>query len=638
METEILQKNMEIIASCAPFLLNELLPLDFSQIGDGVAEEIAESGRRDIYFCHNNNRYLLHSSYDPAVEARRIVRQVTVDKDCLFVVYGLGLGLHLRELRQRISPGSKVVIIEHNLDVVKYVLGHFDVSDIFAKGQFVLLFGDAQQLEKMILYLSSLNYHNLAHNLQALALPNYYVYARENQAALKQITTVLHNTFLSLGNSLDDQFVGFSNMCHNTDAIMNSNSIMDIKGKYKNVPAIIVAAGPSLDKNIEYLKAANGKALIIACDASMRACDQYGVRPDAIASIERDEPTYTFYYKGRTFPKDLVLLGPGSLWPTIYEEYPGKTIIMSRNDIGFEQLWLSACNQFSFVSLGSSCATVAFAVAREAGCNPIILIGQDLAYTSGKKHSDLTHAELEGANDDRDSTAGVYLEDHEGNLLQSHIVYKMFKEWYEMQIASNRELKVIDATEGGAYIQGTTLMPLREAIDRYCREPVGKRLTDCLPDRRPGEGASLKKYDRILKALNKDLGILRKTQKNAVEHMKRLAEVDKSLTEASSEEELIAAVGRMQRGDKIIRQVTDAESVGGYFTPIIVPTIMEVKRLGNELTLDNIQRNCFLQYNLMFMIANSIDVINKEYSRAQEIVTEKRQKFKDAVGVCNEQK
>lgn len=635
MITKILQKNIETISSNVTFLMNELLPLDFNEIGDGVAEEIAASGSRDIYFCHDSNRYLLHSSYDPAAEAERIAGQAATDKDYLYVVYGLGLGLHLRELKQRISPGSKVIIIEHNVDVVKYVLGHFDVSDIFAKGQFVLLFGDKNQLEKMIVYLTGLNYYNLAHNLQVLTLPNYYVYEKENQAAFKQITTLLNNTFIALGNSLNDQFVGFANMCNNTESIMNSNSIEDIRGKYKDVPAIIVAAGPSLDKNIAHLKEANGKALIIACDASMRACEKHGVRPDALASIERDEPTYTYYYKDRTFPEDLVLLGPGSLWPDIYEEYPGKTVIMSRNYEGYEQLWISVCNQFKFVSMGSSCATVAFAAARDAGCNPIILIGQDLAYTSGKKHSHLTHTEFEGANDDRDSTQGVYLEDHEGNLLQSHVVYKLFKEWYEMQIASNRELEVIDATEGGAYIQGTTLMSLREAIDRYCREPVGKRLTDCLPDIKPGEGASLKKYDRLLKALSKDLGLLRKTQKNAVEHMKRLAEVDKSLTEESSEEELIAAVGKMQRGDKIIRQITDADSVGGYFTPIIVPTIMAVKKLGNELTLNNIQHNCFLQYNLMFMIANSIDVINQEYSRAQEIVTEKRQKFSHAAAIYN---
>ncbi|WP_371372074.1 motility associated factor glycosyltransferase family protein [Sporomusa aerivorans] len=631
MITKILQKNIEAIGSSAPFLLNELLPLNFEEIGDGIAEEIAASGSRDIYFCHDNNRYLLHSSYDPAGEAERIVKQAPANKDCLFVVYGLGLGLHLRELKQRISSGSKVIVIEHNVDVVKYVLGNFDVSDLFKKGQFLLLFGDQEQLGKMNAYLGGLNYYTLVHNLQVLMLPNYYVYAKENQAVFKQITTLLNNTFIALGNDLEDKFIGFDNMCRNTEAIMSSNSIEDIKDKYTNVPAIIVASGPSLDKNIEYLKEANGKALIIACDASMRACDRHGVRPDAIASIERVEPTYSFYYKDRTFPEDLVLLGPGSLWPAIYEEYPGKTIIMSRNNGGFEQLWMSACENFKFLGQGSSCATVAFGVARAAGCNPIILIGQDLAYTSGKKHSDLTHTEHEGANDERDSTTGIYVEDYEGNLLQSSYVFKMFKEWYELNIAQNRDLKVVDATEGGAYIKGTTLMTLREAIDRYCQEPVGKRLIDCLPDQRPGEGASLKKYEKLLRSLNKDLGILRKIQKNTVEHMKRLSEVDKSLSEESSEEELITAVRKLQRGDKIIRQIGEAGSAGDYFTPIIVPTIMEVKRLGNELTLENVKRNCFLQYNLMFMIANSVDVINKEYGNAQEILTEKRQQFKSAV-------
>ena len=38
-----------------------------------------------------------------------------------------------------------------------------------------------------------------------------------------------------------------------------------------DVPAIIVAAGPSLNKNVQELKQAKGKALILVVDAALRA-------------------------------------------------------------------------------------------------------------------------------------------------------------------------------------------------------------------------------------------------------------------------------------------------------------------------------------------------------------------------------
>lgn len=626
MTGKILQNNLETIAQYNSFIFKELLQVDFSQIGGGVAEKVAVNGRRDVFFCHNEKKYLLHSSYNPMAEARRIVQDVEKNRDYLLIVFGMGLGFHLLELKNKISPDTRVVVIEHNIDVLKYALTHIDFLDIFKSGQFVLFFGDEQQVGKMALYLPFLNFHNLVHNMKIVILPNYYVYAGKNMNSLQHIAKSLLNKVISFGNDLADQFVGFANMCHNTGAILQSSSIDDIRGKYKNIPAIIVAAGPSLDKNIHYLKNANDKALIIACDASMKACEKHGVQPDAVASIERDEPTYTYYYKGRKFPRDLVLLAPGSIWPQIYDEYEGKKVIMSRNDAGFEKMWLTAAEQFKFVSLGHSCATVAFAVAREAGCNPIILVGQDLAYTSGKKHSDLTHTEYEGANDDRDST-GVYLEDHKGNLLKSHIVYKIFKEWYELQILSNPELQVINATEGGAYIKGTTLLTLQEAIEKYCRIPVGKRLVEYLPERNMSTADQLKKYDEIIKYLKRDLNLLKQIQKSSLSHMNMLIKIEKTLSRHCSEDRLEKIVIKMQRGDKIVRRIVTSDSIESYFAPIIVPTIIHVKKIGNALTQENVRRNRFLQHNLMFIIVNSTDLIIKEYSKAKEILEQKRQQI-----------
>ncbi|AET70310.1 hypothetical protein Desor_4909 [Desulfosporosinus orientis DSM 765] len=626
MTNQILEQNITSIIRNNIFIAKELLDLDFNELSEGIFTEISADGNSIVSIRLDGNNFLLHSQYDPSAEAKRIVKDIEEKRDYLILLFGIGLGYHLFELKKRISPGTRVIIIEHNMDVLKYTLNHVDLSQIFESGQFILVFGDEKQVGKIALSLAGLGLHNLVHNILVLVLPNYYIYSAQNKSALHNISKCLLNTVLAAGNDLEDHFFGFSNMCYNTETIMKGHSIDEIKGKYKNMPAIIVAAGPSLDNNIQYLKKANGKALIIACDASMRACEKHGVQPDAIASIERVEPTYTFYYKDRKFPEDLVLLAPGSIWPAIYEEFNGEKIIMSRNDKGFEQIWMSVFENLSFVNQGHSCATVAFATARQAGCNPIILIGQDLAYTSGKKHSELTHTVYEGENNDRDSN-DIYVEDHEGNLLKSSIVYKLFKEWYELQLLLDNNLKVIDATEGGAYIKGTTLMTLQESIREYCNTPIEKRLVEYLQERKISYEDKLKKYNEVIKIMNNDLSVLKKIKKSAKAHLNMLIKTESIIGQNVSDKQLESMVLKMQRGDQIIGDIIKADSIEAYYSPIIMHTIIQVKKIGNTLTMESVRRNHLLQKNLMYMIIKSTDLIMREYNQAKIILETKKKQL-----------
>lgn len=619
---EILQKNLESIAQYNPFHIEELLSLDFCQIGNEVKEELSTKGRSEVLFYHGDQKLLLHSRYSLDAEAARIIGDVEVTRDYLFIVFGIGIGHHLFALKEKISPETRVVIVEHNLDVLKYALTHIDFTEVFASGQFVLAFGDDKQVGKMVLALGGLGFYKLVHNARVLSLPNYYVYAEQNKSAVQHIYKVLLNTFLSFGNDLEDQFLGFTNICDNTDAIMDGYSIDDIAGKYMNVPAIIVASGPSLDKNIEHLKNANGKALIIACDASMRACDKHNVRPDAVASIERIVETYKYFYQDRTFPNDLVLLAPGSVWPAICAEFPGKMVLAPRNNTGFEKLWIDAFDHFKFLNMGHSCATLAFSAARVAGCNPIILVGQDLAYTSGKHHSNLTHYGT-GLNDVQED-GGVYLEDHEGNLLKSSIIFRIFKEWFELQIVNDQRLQVIDATEGGAYIKGTKLMTLEKAITEYCQTPIHKRLVECLPENTVSPKQRIRKFDKLLKMMHRDLNALKRIKKAAEAHQKTLMGMEDALRLDRDKVQLEKDVLKMQRGDKVIQRIMASEALESYYSPIILQTIVQVKKIGNELTAENVKRNYALQQNLMFMIANSTDLIIDEYTNAREILEQKR--------------
>lgn len=624
MRDEILKTNIASLQKYNFFAVKPLMKIDLSCI-DHLSEEKTKNGMRTLYFHKDSKKYLLHSNYDPVAEAERLIQNIDFIKDSLIIVFGLGLGYHLFKLKDKISKDTRVFIIEHNIEVLKYTLTHIDLSALFDTPQFLLIFGDEKQMGELIIYQFGFNFYIMAQNIQVVILPNYHVYASENQWTMKRIVQRLTSTIISYGNSLEDMFVGFRNNYCNIDAIMKSNGIGEIQDKFKNVPAIIVASGPSLDKNIQHLKDACGKAVIIACDASLGACEKHGIKPDAVASIERDEPTYTYYYKDRVIDKDIVLVGPGLLWPKIFEEYQGKTIIIPKNYDGVEAWWFSFFENISFVNPGQSSATIAFATAKAAGCNPIILIGQDLAYSDGKKHSDMTHTEFEGENSDRDSDE-VYLEDYHGNLLRSHTVYRVFKNWYEHQITMYPNSEVIDATEGGAYIQGSKVMILKEAIDKYCAKPIEKPIFDYLNDMVVTSEDKIKRYETILESIDEQIIKLKNIKNLAANHYRKLLKIEKAFTiENCNNKQLEQIVLKMQPGDKVIQEVLNsADTIRSFYLQIITQTIIYVKKIGNSLTPENVERNHLLQKNLMYMMDKSTDLIVKEFEAAKQFINNKK--------------
>ncbi|GEM_PF-6524577 len=53
----------------------------------------------------------------------------------------------------------------------------------------------------------------------------------------------------------------------------------------------------------------------------------------------------------------------------------------------------------------------------------------------------------------------------EGGIVYTTRVLNMYKEWIEKRIAKACDVEVIDATEGGAFIKGTTICTLKEIIE-----------------------------------------------------------------------------------------------------------------------------------------------------------------------------
>ena len=118
-------------------------------------------------------------------------------------------------------------------------------------------------------------------------------------------------------------------------------------------------------------------------------------------------------------------------------------------------------------------ASEAFQLARCLGFQTIIFVGQDLAFTGGQSHTSGIKGVL-GKNEDYiHSRYLVQVEGINGEFLDTDFQMNFYRQWLEKKIELyENELRVIDATEGGAKIEGTTIMPLKEAVAQECKREI----------------------------------------------------------------------------------------------------------------------------------------------------------------------
>lgn len=615
---EWLEESLPNPEKCLPKLMEELEELELTN------KKIREEDNC-LYMTVEGIEYQIESR-NREKEVKLLTKEIKTEKENLILVLGMGNRQLIRELSEYTKKGSKLIVYEPNMAMLKYILEHENLSEIFIKGNVILWWGtEEKEINEHLFEIIGMNWVKHIYNMQVITPPSYVVYLPAFKNLMQKVNTKIIQYYKSLGNSLPDVLQGFQQNYQNVRACLETNSIKEITDKYKGYPAIIVASGPSLEKNIQHLKKADGKALIISCDASWDACKMHGVKPDAIATIERLEVTYQCFYEGKKFDDDLVLLAPTLTWPKTFEEFKGKKILVSKNSEGIDGWWNSFFPDVEFINTGMSCANLACMAAGMAGCNPIILIGQDLAYTDNKKHSDITHTKYDGANANPNPEGeNIMVEDVHGNMVPTCDVFNLFRYWFEDFAAYNKELELIDATEGGAKIQGSTIMTLEDAIAKYCTKKKEKKLVEHLSDKEVTDKMLYDKCEEINQATNKIIRRLYKIKKMSEEHYETLEKIfDKDL-EHMTKTQLIKTVKKMQKGDSILRYVQNQDEIITFFAQFIVQTISHVKEIGNELTGENVRRNLMLQGNLMGALKRGSAMLIKEYELLQTTLKEKQ--------------
>jgi hypothetical protein len=247
-----------------------------------------------------------------------------------------------------------------------------------------------------------------------------------------------------------------SNVFSNLGRMIESVPFRAFRERFRGLPAVVIAGGPSLGKNGIQLRKASNRAVLFSVDTALRYLDFCGVKPDFAVSMDFTHNA-SHYFDGAAGPETFLLVDP-EVHPRVVREYPGPVTFC---DIEHKAIceWLRECvGDFGVLPKGISVSHTAFSAALYAGCDPIVFVGQDLAYSQNRSH-------VSGA------THGVLVENGEKDIrvpgwfgpVRTSNSLKVFLDHFEEWIAS-LDRRVINATEGGAQIRGAEHMPLREAI------------------------------------------------------------------------------------------------------------------------------------------------------------------------------
>lgn len=389
-----------------------------------------------------------------------------------FVILGLGSGEHILELMKEISSSSRILIVEPSADVIKKFLSIQYSKDILDNDNVILFLYDTSEMSQIMG--EFLNADNVA-NTKCGVFANYgEIYPEIFADVYGTFIKIEKSTIVDLNTHIVHSHHFFKSFINNLKFIIKSPRVNCIKNAYKDMPAVVVSAGPSLKNNIHILKEFQENFIIITGGRTLKLLMDIGITPDFLCVIDPDTPALDVM-KG-SLEYDVPLLYSEFTSYEVVENYSGEKVFFTDVGMGNSTRNLFEENIDNIYEAGSV-AHVCTGLAQYLGCKTIIFVGQDFAYTEDKQHFDTESAKL-----DLNKNI-IYVEDINGEKIKTEKILNYYKLGIEKFIELNTEIVFINSTEGGANIKGTKVMKLYDAVRKFKlkikdRSLIAKRLKE----------------------------------------------------------------------------------------------------------------------------------------------------------------
>ena len=375
------------------------------------------------------------------------------------------------------------------------------------------------------------------------------------------------------------------NVAANLREYADTPGLARLRDAYRGLPAILVAAGPSLRKNIDRIRDADGRAVVIAVQTTLKPLLAAGIVPHFVTALDHHEISTRFY---ENLPADLTteLVAEPKVSPAVlraWREVPGRKLTLLGNDFA-ERVLGELKLRRPTLAAGSTVAHLSFTLAEWLGCSTAILVGQDLgfsdglAYTPGTGYDDVWRAETgrfctfemkQWEHIARDRAALRRVEDWNGDATYTERRLFSYLQHFERMFAATR-MRVIDATEGGVAKRHTERMSLAEAVAAFCKAelPAPPPFVAGRPaEVTPGLAARRREAQTVLRVARETLPLLQRIR-DGHDADAAIARVDKLHRELRDVDSTYSLVTTLTQASELARFRADRRIAAAGLTPL----------------------------------------------------------------------
>ncbi len=500
--SEIFEKNLSYIKKTNQSLYDKLCAVN--EITENIQVNTNLAGEYNLLI----DGMAVHSIAGAEQEAEDVFAKLPHNsKVSIHVIYGFGLGYLLDVFAQKAN--GAIIVYEDDIDLLRFVLEMVDLSQYFDKRDIYLVSDYTEfraALYNVFLYRSKMT-------LSAL---DYYMHQKSDKynAFYKEAKRLLQ--MFDHNYSFQVHMI-YSFLCHTVykaDEKFRLPLLTDYKDLLKDKPAVIVSAGPSLAKNVDVLKKYKDNAYIFCVGTALKTLINNDIVPDFLNSIEKVNSKYHFDVPQT---KDMMLICEPYTNIAVVETQFKRKFITASEETDASRWFLETYGREEIVPFETK-GTVSYHAlfcAKYLGCNPIILIGQDLAYSDGKcyakgsayddlecnfdeekqkyviapknyeryrdayypygnvtdeQKNEWLDAALKKFNDEL-----VTVDGQNGEKLPTSAAYSLFIQYIkEFGLRFNKERTLINSSIGGAQIDGFIAESLDAALSKYAALPIEK--------------------------------------------------------------------------------------------------------------------------------------------------------------------
>ena len=465
-DNEIYKKNIRLLEKRHPRIcsfLNEL-PSDFPFSHNVFQNEHREvnvsvklPGRPETILHEDNKAGIM----DSAIQK---LSSPLLKKQDLLLCIGMGLGYIPLAAAQTLVEKPRIIILEPFPELFRLAISTLDLTDLFKYEKLDVYLGRNFSVSKVIYGYMDDFYVGKCRRITHIQ--NRELYGEKFMSFEREIDENI-NLMLSGWNTIRKHSHDiFENGIQNLTSLFNGITVDRLKDKFTGIPAVIVASGPSLGKDIQTLREIKDNAIILSCDSAVKPLMQEKVVPHMVFSVDHMNMDFDkLRFNLEELRKSILVYWMDANADSV-RGYLGTRRIASLSEDDFKNTWIRSEFGFDFKLPGmvSSNADMAVLTAIYMGCEPVLLAGMDLAFSEGKNHVDAAVIK-----NNLNACNLIKIDGLRGYPVYSIPAMVTGRNLLEKNISRHNK-KFIDVSLSGAYIKGACIKSLKELKESVLKE------------------------------------------------------------------------------------------------------------------------------------------------------------------------